>query len=539
MKKGVTFSLLVISVLILSISLVIAESNETEVINETKVSDETETTNETEEPETCATSIGIDFNRDVYSEGEFLEMTTEIFDSDGSRIPFYVFYTEMYYENMWHEPFSQKTDADGYFKKGGTAIRPSDEIIKVKFKVYTQETSSCSSVEDIIEIEYTPKKEAKEEQETGSESVPTTCASRIEINFDKTSYTPGDTFNVEVGVFDSQENSIPNYPFYVRMYDNMWHSADFKTTGSDGYFKDSGEIPTKTIKDVTKGIFHAYTKEIGSCGMVEDTIELYLEESEPEPCGIGTCVPKEELEEPEEIPKDEVFYKCNGCELEDKCYPIGYRKKEKYCSENYEFINQIDGECENNFECESNICISGECVEEGLMKRIIKWFKRLFGVKSEPKEPGLEMCSELLIEENIGGYEYDQSSYGDFKEAQAPLISDEGEQIGTIKCCVAQYLDENEKRSMALVCPYENREYVENLVTIGLEQASEGGANFILEDYKGESVYVDKWVSMVWAHENYAVASGTDYEEEGHVFPEEIADAYLDKYPNDLEEILQ
>jgi hypothetical protein len=60
---------------------------------------------------------------------------------------------------------------------------------------------------------------------------------------------------------------------------------------------------------------------------------------------------------------------------------MGYRKSGEYCSEDYAFVSQSDEEevCENNFECESNVCVSGECVDAGLMRKILNWFKGLFG----------------------------------------------------------------------------------------------------------------------------------------------------------------
>ena len=72
---------------------------------------------------------------------------------------------------------------------------------------------------------------------------------------------------------------------------------------------------------------------------------------------------------------------CNGCELDGKCYPLGYRKGGEYCFDNYEFMRQLEAEesCDNNFECKSNVCVSDECVSEGLLKRILNWFRRLFG----------------------------------------------------------------------------------------------------------------------------------------------------------------
>ena len=96
-----------------------------------------------------------------------------------------------------------------------------------------------------------------------------------------------------------------------------------------------------------------------------------------------------ELSKPELIPSagskslgsNENPIVCTGCILGDKCAPIGYRTEEKYCNLQSEFVNQeqIDISCENNFECSSNVCVSGTCVSEGLLQKILNWFKRLFG----------------------------------------------------------------------------------------------------------------------------------------------------------------
>jgi len=70
----------------------------------------------------------------------------------------------------------------------------------------------------------------------------------------------------------------------------------------------------------------------------------------------------------------------DSCLLDGKCYPFGYRKSDKFCSDMGSFVDQSKGDevCENNFECSSNICVSGKCVEEGLINKILNWFKRLF-----------------------------------------------------------------------------------------------------------------------------------------------------------------
>lgn len=71
---------------------------------------------------------------------------------------------------------------------------------------------------------------------------------------------------------------------------------------------------------------------------------------------------------------------CKGCLFEEKCLPFGYRINKSYCSESKDLISQSDNKaiCENNFECQSNLCINNQCVSSRLITRIIRWFKNLF-----------------------------------------------------------------------------------------------------------------------------------------------------------------
>jgi len=107
-------------------------------------------------------------------------------------------------------------------------------------------------------------------------------------------------------------------------------------------------------------------------------------------CGVNSfsvsneCYPnldeiEESTEEPVEIGASLICK--NSCPLNEKCYPFGYRKDGKYCSDETNFVDYKEGKksCENNFECSSNVCVSGECISEGLIKKILNWFSRLFG----------------------------------------------------------------------------------------------------------------------------------------------------------------
>jgi len=517
--------------------------NETETTNETEATKETETVEPEPEPETCPASISISFDKSTYNIGEQFEVAMRVLDSQGNPLPDYVFYIKMY-DDRWHTPSQEKTDSDGYVKRTGTIENLLSGTIKVLFNVYTQETSSCSKVEDNTEIEIKPQEqepvsETESEIETGS--VPTTCAASIKVTFDKELYYIGDTANILIGIFDSQGNPIPNYVFHNQIYDTRWHTPGQEKTGSDGYFR----IQPKVEKEQTtlgKIKFKVYTAEYSNCNSVEDIVGVEVRErererkQEPVQCAMGTCIPVEESpKKPIEIPEDKVFYKCNGCELEDKCYPMGYRKEGKYCSDNNEFIGQIKSTCDNNFECESNICISGECVGEGLMKKIIKWFKKLFGGDEDEgeEEPGLEMCSKLLIEKDIKDYKYKESMYGENEHMYVPILSEDGENLGTIKCCAVAYMDKENIAHGVLFCPYDDETDISNSIRWII--ARERNINIVFGEYKGEKVFRDTNNQIAaWTSNEYLIAVGAGAEKDVPL-PEDIADAYLKKYPSDFD----
>ena len=107
---------------------------------------------------------------------------------------------------------------------------------------------------------------------------------------------------------------------------------------------------------------------------------------------------------------------CGGCLFEDRCYPLGYRKNGNYCSDGGDFFNYlVDGSsCENDFECISNSCISGECVEIdelveeeiGALKNFV--VKTLCGVRGVFQVESFKNCVEKQFgPESIHGSEKD------------------------------------------------------------------------------------------------------------------------------------
>jgi hypothetical protein len=359
---------------------------------------------------------------------------------------------------------------------------------------------------------------------------PETCAAKIKITFNKDVYNIGDPVKIIIEIFDSQGNHLPNYAFYAQMYDDRWHTPGLEKTDNKGYFIHTGTAE-KPGGGVTEVQFKVYTKETSSCGSVEDTAFIKLELAE---CGVGGCVPEPECKDKVRMcggacppcPEDDdgnIFYPCRGCDVDGKCYPLGYRKEARYCSDNYEFVNQIkEGKCDNSFECKSNVCISGECVGEGLIKKVIAWFKKMFGGGDDDGES--KDCSKLLIEKDIGDYEYEKSGYGENEHSQVPVYSEDGENIETIKCCMADYSE-----AATMVCAFDSKEDVRNSLRwiLASGRGTEG-----FREYKGEKVIANGMIG--WTSKAYLIVSGGK-PEAGDKFVEEIADAYLKKYKSDLD----
>ncbi len=69
------------------------------------------------------------------------------------------------------------------------------------------------------------------------------------------------------------------------------------------------------------------------------------------------------------------------CPTKEECDVIGLRHEGKHCSIDKGWVEQkkAGSFCENSFECKSNVCVDDECISGGLLRRILDWFKKLFG----------------------------------------------------------------------------------------------------------------------------------------------------------------
>ena len=73
---------------------------------------------------------------------------------------------------------------------------------------------------------------------------------------------------------------------------------------------------------------------------------------------------------------------CNGClDENNNCIPVTVRISNKFCVINKELKQQLSGEspCNNNYECDSNVCVSNKCISTTFLEKIIGWFKKIFG----------------------------------------------------------------------------------------------------------------------------------------------------------------
>ncbi len=73
---------------------------------------------------------------------------------------------------------------------------------------------------------------------------------------------------------------------------------------------------------------------------------------------------------------------CNGClDSSNNCVPVGVRTENEFCDIDKILKTQLTEsmQCNNNFECDSNVCVSNKCIGKGFLEKILSWFMNLFG----------------------------------------------------------------------------------------------------------------------------------------------------------------
>ncbi len=153
--------------------------------------------------------------------------------------------------------------------------------------------------------------------------------------------------------------------------------------GADYYIKGeaTGPVPiTNEIVTLTDHCFNDTVLNEAVCG--EDGYTGWSVYTCPNICKEGICI-LGKINQPEEEGGVLTCKDTYSCPLDNKCYPFGYRKSEKYCSDSGNFIEQLraGNPCDNNFECDSNVCVNGSCVSGSFIQRIIEWFRKLFGAE--------------------------------------------------------------------------------------------------------------------------------------------------------------
>lgn len=154
--------------------------------------------------------------------------------------------------------------------------------------------------------------------------------------------------------------------------------------GKDELFLSISQLSKISLKDGTEIRINGAPCAVPILNLVFD--KKIKSECNNDICEVGedasTC--ENDCGNPVDLPQVEKPYpnlRCStGCIYNTNCLAFGIRVNQKYCSIENELKNQkTKGEiCENNFECENNLCIDGQCIESGLFKKFLNWFKNFF-----------------------------------------------------------------------------------------------------------------------------------------------------------------
>lgn len=111
---------------------------------------------------------------------------------------------------------------------------------------------------------------------------------------------------------------------------------------------------------------------------------------------VSVAPTEREFKEKKVVEKEfrEVKVTCfNGCAADSKCLPFGTRllieDEPSYCDigQSFEPQKKEEGICQNSYECLSNQCSNGHCVDlekqlketQSMLRKVMSWLKKLFG----------------------------------------------------------------------------------------------------------------------------------------------------------------
>lgn len=254
----------------------------------------------------------------------------------------------------------------------------------------------------------------------------------------------------------------------------------------------------------------------------------------------STLIPSDNKETPKTC--------TDACLYKDKCVPYGTRVDKEYCSIK-DTLNRQKGQnlmCENNYECSSNLCVTGKCVDEGLFNRILEWFKKLFG--------GGQTANALVIEKNVGAYTYketgevhDPDNFEDIFNAKIQSSAralythqgstDSGNDAAEFSVIEFDRVLTAKELHQEVFSAQQNENdlsytYNTDIDDFGTGRGVEGGMILILH---GKDVATDDEVSFLWISGRYLISSTflltsgiSDHD------AALLIDAYLQKYPTSL-----
>jgi hypothetical protein len=149
-------------------------------------------------------------------------------------------------------------------------------------------------------------------------------------------------------------------------------------SGDKYHYYSESEKESDTINEAFSGEGTYYVRVCeylgGECGIYSNQVEVTIDNSLPK-------LPINDEPETNQNPVDQTqIPTCNGCSVNGTCFSLGYRMNGNFCSNNLTFIPQTEKNeaCENSFECKGNICASGQCISESLIKKVLKWLTSFF-----------------------------------------------------------------------------------------------------------------------------------------------------------------